>query len=44
MGCVVSPMPREIILASGFASRKAVRRRAISGNRYLGGSCGKGGV
>jgi hypothetical protein len=33
MGWVVSPMPREMILAVGFASKNAVRRRPISGNK-----------
>jgi len=32
-GIVVSPMPSEMIFASGFASRYALRRRPISGKR-----------
>jgi len=33
MGSVVSPMPRLMILASGFFARWAALRRLISGKR-----------
>jgi len=34
MGSVVSPMPSEMIFASGFAARCAFLMRLISGKRY----------